>query len=83
MEVYVRSFPGGDQEKRISFNGGMHPRWRGNGKELFSVTSDWNVMAAEVKLQSSLEIGTPSRLFQMPMVDMIHGMVFRTAGDSW
>jgi eukaryotic-like serine/threonine-protein kinase len=75
FEVYVQPFPGGGQEKRVSVNGGMHPRWRGDGKELFFLTSDWSVMAAEVKLQPSLEISTPVRLFRMPMIDIIHGMV--------
>jgi Tol biopolymer transport system component len=33
-EVYVRRFPGPGQEQQISTNGGAHPRWTANGREL-------------------------------------------------
>jgi serine/threonine protein kinase len=75
FEIYVRSFPKGDQEKRVSFNGGIHPRWRRDGKELFFLTSDRTVMSASVKLQPSLEIGSPVRLFQMQMADICQGLI--------
>ena len=75
FEVYVRPFPEGGKEKRVSFNGGMHPRWCRNGNELVFLTSDWRVMSAQVKLQSSLQIDTPVELFHMVMADIIHGMV--------
>jgi Tol biopolymer transport system component/tRNA A-37 threonylcarbamoyl transferase component Bud32 len=38
-EIYVRDFPGGGNERRISANGGTMPRWSRNGKELFYVAS--------------------------------------------
>jgi serine/threonine protein kinase len=76
FEVYVRPFPEGGQEKRVSFNGGMHPRWCRNGNELVFLTSDWSVMSAQVKLQPSLEIQAPVKLFDnIKMADIIHGMV--------
>jgi serine/threonine protein kinase len=75
FEVYMRPFPEVGQEKRVSFNGGMHPRWCRNGKELVFLTSDWRVMSAQVKLQPSLQIDTPVELFHMPMADIIHGMI--------
>ena len=34
FEVYVQPFPEGGKEKRVSFTGGMHPRWCRDGKEL-------------------------------------------------
>ena len=34
-EVYVVSFPEGRRKSRISDVAGIHPRWRGDGKELF------------------------------------------------
>ena len=75
FEVYVSAFPSGGEEKRVSLAGGRHPRWRGSdGKELFFLAPDGSVMAAPVKYTPSLEIGTPARLFRMPMVDIIHGL---------
>jgi eukaryotic-like serine/threonine-protein kinase len=74
-EVYVQPFPGGGKEMRVSFTGGMHPRWCRDGKELVFLTSDWRVMAAEVKLQPSLEISAPVELFRKVMADIIHGLL--------
>jgi hypothetical protein len=75
FEVYVQPFPEGGKEKRVSSSGGIHPRWCRDGKELVFLTSDWRVMAAEVKLQPSLEISTPVELFRKVMVDIIHGLI--------
>ena len=34
-EVYVQRFPEGGEEKKVSFAGGLHPRWNGDGTELY------------------------------------------------
>jgi hypothetical protein len=47
-EVYVRPFPSGDGQWQISSAGGTDPRWRGDGKELFFIEADGNMMAASV-----------------------------------
>jgi Tol biopolymer transport system component/predicted Ser/Thr protein kinase len=36
-EVYVRPFPTGEGRWKISVKGGIEPRWRGDGRELFYV----------------------------------------------
>jgi eukaryotic-like serine/threonine-protein kinase len=35
FEVYVRKFPSLEAKWQISIRGGMQPRWRGDGRELF------------------------------------------------
>ena len=75
FEVYIRAFPSGGHEKGVSLAGGMHPRWRSDGKEVFFLAPDGYVMAASVTYRPSLEIGTPTRLFRVTMVDIIHGLV--------
>lgn len=52
-EIYVRSFTadgkvGGDK-KRISTSGGMQPKWRGDGQELFYIAEDGQLMSVAVK----------------------------------
>jgi len=69
-EIYIRSFPDGGRIKRISHAGGQQPRWRADGQELFFLAPGWTVMAAEVKLQPTLEVGTPTPLFQTVMADL-------------
>ena len=64
FEVYVISFPAGDQKLRISaIGGGGQPRWRKDGKELFYKAPDDGVMAVDIKPGPQIEAGIPRRLF--------------------
>ncbi len=72
-EVYIRSFPDGTHVKRVSYAGGMHPRWRADGKELFFLAPGWTVMSAGVTFQPEMEISTPVALFQTIMADIVQG----------
>jgi eukaryotic-like serine/threonine-protein kinase len=74
-EVYIRSFPNGEETRRISYAGGMHPRWRADGKELFFLAPGGTMMAVDTKLQPTLEIGKPHELFQMLISDIVKGTV--------
>lgn len=61
-EVYIRSFPGGAAETRVSVNGGAQIRWRKDGKELFFVAGD-TLMAVPISTQPNLSVGRPRALF--------------------
>src|SRR5258706_6278218 len=69
-EIYLRPFlPGASGgpagvRVRVSSEGGGYPQWRKDGRELFYVTD--KLMAVDVKLGASAEIGTPHALFEMP-----------------
>jgi len=63
-EVYVRTFPVGDQKWLVSTAGGWQPHWRQDGRELFYVTLDGTLMAVDVKGGSAFQSGTPHLLFQ-------------------
>jgi Tol biopolymer transport system component len=60
-EVYVRPFPAGDGQWQISSAGGTEPRWRRDGKELFFIAADGNMMAATVGSET-----TGTRLVFLP-----------------
>jgi eukaryotic-like serine/threonine-protein kinase len=63
-EVYVASFPGPGAKRQISMAGGTHPHWRGDGKEIFFVAPDNQLMAAEVTLTgNTLRSGAVRSLF--------------------
>src|SRR5262249_25601161 len=51
-EVYVRPFPAGEGQWRISVAGGEQPRWRGDGKELFFLAANGKMMAVAVRAVS-------------------------------
>ena len=63
-EVYVQDFPLSGRKWTISSAGGWFPVWRGDGKELFYLTTDGKVMSAEIKPGAVLESGVPRQLFQ-------------------
>jgi WD40 repeat protein/predicted Ser/Thr protein kinase len=54
-EIYLQSFPNGERKKQISFNGGINPQWRGDGKELFYY-EEGRIMAVQVKSGGDKEI---------------------------
>ena len=64
FEVYVQAFPGPGGKWQVSTGGGVFPRWRRDGKEIFYLGADKKLMAAEVKAGSGFEVGTPRVLFQ-------------------
>src|SRR5712692_3112352 len=47
-EVYVRDFPAGSHKWQVSNQGGLLPRWRHDGRELFYLTPDGTLMAVTV-----------------------------------
>jgi eukaryotic-like serine/threonine-protein kinase len=49
FEIYVRSFSGKAAQFQISNDGGVQPRWRGDGKELYYLTAGGKMMAVAVK----------------------------------
>jgi eukaryotic-like serine/threonine-protein kinase len=63
-EIYVTSFPEARGKWQVSTDGGEQPRWRGDGKELFYLSSDGKMMAAPVTTGANFDAGTPVTLFQ-------------------
>jgi Tol biopolymer transport system component/predicted Ser/Thr protein kinase len=67
-EVYVRPFPAGEGQWKISIAGGEQPRWRGDGRELFFLAAEGKMMSVSVKAAAgtkpSFEPATPQPLFE-------------------
>jgi len=63
-EVYVRPFPASGGRWQISTGGGVYPKWRRDGKELFYISPDNRMMAAAVETAASFRPGAPVALFQ-------------------
>jgi dipeptidyl aminopeptidase/acylaminoacyl peptidase len=68
FEVYVEPFsesssaPAG--KFQISSDGGVQPRWRRDGRELYYIAPDGRLMAADVKTSPQFDHGVPTPLFQ-------------------
>src|SRR5262249_45035258 len=63
-QIYVTSFPEAHGKWQVSAAGGEQPRWRGDGKELFYLSSDYKMMAVPVMTGTSFDSGSPVALFQ-------------------
>jgi Tol biopolymer transport system component len=64
-EIYIRPFPGPGGKFQVSTTGGTRPEWRGDGKELFFMASNFQIMGADIRLgNTSLEVGSVKPLFE-------------------
>jgi Tol biopolymer transport system component/DNA-binding winged helix-turn-helix (wHTH) protein len=62
-DVYVQSFPGPGSKSQVSRDGGTHPVWRADGRELFYLAADGTMMAVPVGAGHSFDAGRPQALF--------------------
>ena len=66
-EVYVASFPSFADKRQVSRSGGGQPLWRKDGKELFYLGLDGNLMAVHTTTGPVFDAGAPASLFQAPI----------------
>ena len=62
-------------------NGGDHPRWRADGKELFYQAADGTLMSVAVNTQSGFKPGTPVALFK-PVLRSFPGCQYDVMPDG-
>ncbi len=73
MEVYVRPFDANKPEApagpavQVSKSGALGMvSWRQDGKEMYFLTRDWEVMAVDITTAPAFQAGTPKLLFKLP-----------------
>ncbi len=64
-QVYVQAIPASGAKWQISPAGGVQPRWRRDGKELFYISTDQKLMAVPLKGGNGFEAGAPQPLFEL------------------
>ena len=62
FEIYAETVPRSDRKWPISTKGGYEPRWRADGRELYYLSEDRELMAVQVGAGPSF--GIPKPLFQ-------------------
>jgi eukaryotic-like serine/threonine-protein kinase len=83
QKVYVVPFPGPGGKWQVSPGGGCYPRWRRDGKELFYLSPDNRIMAAEVKTDgSSFGIGAVKPLFETRVYSTVEGGGYDVSADG-
>jgi serine/threonine protein kinase len=67
-EVWLASYPAGDNRTPVSRGGGMMPEWRtSDGGELYYISLDQQLMAVSIKTTASrIEVGPPSAIVRVP-----------------
>lgn len=72
-DIYVRSFPSGNGLWQISTAGGDSAQWSSDGKELFYMAPDRNLMVVPVNTRGTFSYGEPKALFttKVPLTGLI------------
>ena len=65
-QIWVRPFPGPGARRQISAEGGIYPRWQHDGKAIFYVSPQGQLMAVPIQIASNETPvpGKPEELFQ-------------------
>jgi Tol biopolymer transport system component len=66
-EIYTASFPSFAGQRQLSKAGGVQPRWRKDGRELYYMAPDGKMMVVEVEGGATLETSEPKELFSTPL----------------
>jgi eukaryotic-like serine/threonine-protein kinase len=84
-EIYVTSFPDARGKWQISTGGGEQPRWRGDGKELFYLSPDGEMMAVSVTTGAMFDARAPVTLFRSTPrqpVSTLHRFAYDVSWDG-
>lgn len=82
-QIYVRPFPPAGGQWMVSTNGGVQPRWRADGKELFYIAADRKLMVADVKEDDgTVTFGSPKPLFETRTIPGFPGNIYDVSRDG-
>ena len=81
-DVYVQSFPGPGPRTQVSKDGGTHPVWRADGRELFYLAADGTMMAVAVGAGRSFDAGLPRALFSSNVWRLAVNQVYAVSKDG-
>jgi hypothetical protein len=73
-EVYITPFPGGGAKWQVSVAGGLSPKWRGDGKQIFYLGYDGTFNAVDVTTSATnVKLGSPRVLFSGTLQGLTFG----------
>ena len=82
-EVYVVSFPQPSGKWQVSTMGGVRPRWRRDGKEIFFLAPDFRLMVADVSSTASqFQVGAVTPLFDVRPSGATGGYLYDVSADG-
>jgi Tol biopolymer transport system component len=81
-QVYLMSFPAADQKRQLSIDGGAQPQWRQDGRELYYVDLDGNLMAVDIAASSRIDSGRPRALFKTGLSVLSYARQYAATSDG-
>ena len=72
-EVYVQLFPDRSEKWQVSTRGGNEPQWSGDGREIFYLSPEQEMMSVAVRTGSALDPGAPQALFPARVLSVALG----------
>ena len=82
-QVYVAPFPGPGARVQVSSGGGFQPRWRGDGQELFYLSAELKMMAAQLtETPGDVRIGSVRTLFTVSPLGGVPGYLYDVTADG-
>jgi Tol biopolymer transport system component len=81
-DIYIQSFPKRGAKSQVSKDGGTHPVWRADSRELFYIGTDGSMMAVPVGGGDSLEVGRPQTLFSTSIWRLTVNQVYAVTKDG-
>jgi dipeptidyl aminopeptidase/acylaminoacyl peptidase len=82
LDVYLQSFPGPGPKLQVSRDGGSHPVWRADGRELFYLGPDGTMMSVPVGAEPSFNAGPPRALFHANVWTLARNQVYAVTRDG-
>ena len=74
LEVFVRRFLADGPKKQISHDGGVHPRWTRDGKELVYWSPPGGIYSHTISMtESTITVGPRQTLLDRPVLSLIDG----------
>jgi hypothetical protein len=78
IEVYVQNLEGPAARRQVSAGGGLQPHWTRGGREIvYESFADGWLRTVDVDLRAGFHLGTPQKLFKLPLGS------FGAAETSW
>ena len=68
VQVYIRSFPDGGDQRKVREETSAEPRWGADGRELFFRANDASNTMWSVDVSRTGTLGTPRSLFRAPVM---------------
>ena len=82
QEVFIAAFPSFTGTVQVSADGGVQPLWRKDGKELFYLASDKNLMSVQVRAGAAIDVSAPKLLFRTSLAGKFCCSEYAVSGDG-